>query len=327
MKAMVLHRSGEPLRLELVPDPEPASGQVLIRIEACGVCRTDLHIVDGDLRHAKLPLIPGHEIVGRVVRTGFGVTGFEPGVRVGVPWLGSTCGACFYCAGGRENLCDHARFTGYDLDGGYAVLCTADANYCFPIDGLVNAVALAPLLCAGLIGYRSSRMAGDAQRIGIFGFGAAAHLIAQVAMFEKRQVYAFTRPGDIAAQAMARDLGCVWTGGSDEAPSDELDAAIIFAPIGALVPAALKRVRKGGIVVCGGIHMSTIPAFEYELIWGERSICSVANLTRQDAIEFLKLASRVPVVAQTIAFPLHETNAALSRLRAGTITGASVLVP
>ncbi len=327
MRAMVLHRPGEKLRLETVPDPEPAPNELLIRVEACGVCRTDLHIADGDLKKPKLPLIPGHEIVGRVVRAGFGVTGFAPGMRVGVPWLGSTCGECDYCENQNENLCDAARFTGYDLDGGYAEFCTADSRYCFPLDEAASAAGLAPLLCAGLIGYRALRLAGDAERIGIYGFGAAAHLITQVALFEERIVYAFTRPGDVMAQIMARELGCEWASGSDEAPPEELDAAIIFAPVGSLVPVALKAVRKGGTVVCGGIHMSTIPAFEYELLWGERVLRSVANLTRQDASEFLELARTVPVVAQTTVFPLHEANEALDRLRAGTIAGAAVLVP
>jgi propanol-preferring alcohol dehydrogenase len=327
MKAMVLHRAGEALRHEDVPDPEPAPGQILIRVEACGVCRTDLHIVDGDLKHPKLPLIPGHEVVGRVVRSGAGVAGFSPGMRVGVPWLGSTCGACDYCEEGRENLCDFAAFTGYDINGGYAEYCTADARYCFPLDGDSDAPSLAPLMCAGLIGYRSLRLAGEAGRIGIYGFGAAAHLLAQVASFDNRDVYAFTRPGDHAAQALALSLDCSWAGGSDEAPPEPMDAAIIFAPVGALVPQALKHVRKGGSVVCGGIHMSAIPSFDYELLWGERSIRSVANLTRQDAVEFLELARRVPIVPQTTVFPLKEANIALTQLRDGNISGAAVLVP
>ncbi len=326
MRAMVLHRPGEKLKLEIVPDPEPAPNELLIRVEACGVCRTDLHIADGDLNKGKLPLILGHEIVGRVVRVGFGVTGFSPGMRVGVPWLGSTCGQCDYCEDQRENLCDDARFTGYDRDGGYAEFCTADSRYCFPLDENATAASLAPLLCAGLIGYRALRLAGDAERIGIYGFGAAAHLITQVALFEERIVYAFTRTGDVMTQIMARELGCEWTSGSDDMPPDELDAAIIFAPVGSLVPVALKAVRKGGTVVCGGIHMSTIPAFEYELIWGERVLRSVANLTRQDATEFLELARTIPVVAQTTVFPLEAANDALDRLRAGSITGAAVIV-
>ncbi len=327
MRAMVLHRLGEKLQLENVPDPEPTANQILIAIEACGVCRTDLHIVDGDLTLPKFPLIPGHEIVGRIVRIGRDVAGFNTGMRVGVPWLGSTCGNCKYCGIGRENLCDNARFTGYTLDGGYAELCVADANYCFPMDEGAAPESLAPLLCAGLIGYRALRIAGNARRIGIYGFGAAAHLIAQVAIFEGRVVYAFTRPGDVDAQIMARKLGCRWASGSDEAAPELLDAAIIFAPVGSLVPLALKAVCKGGTVVCGGIHMSTIPAFEYELLWGERALRSVANLTRQDAVEFLELARKVPVVPQTTVFGLREANVALDRLRKGSISGAAVLVP
>jgi alcohol dehydrogenase, propanol-preferring len=324
---MVLHRPGEKLQLENVPDPEPSANQILIAVEACGVCRTDLHVIDGDLTNPKLPLIPGHEIVGRIVRIGEAVAGFTTGMRVGVPWLGHTCGVCRYCGIGRENLCDYAQFTGYTLNGGYAELCVADANYCFPLDEDAAAEGLAPLLCAGLIGYRALRLAGSAKRIGIYGFGAAAHLIAQVAIFEKRTVYAFTRPGDVAAQNLARELGCEWASGSDDISTELLDAAIIFAPLGSLVPIALKAVRKGGTVVCGGIHMSTIPAFEYELLWGERTLCSVANLTRQDAVEFIDLARRVPVVAQTTVFPFHEANVALDRLRKGYISGAAVLVP
>jgi alcohol dehydrogenase, propanol-preferring len=324
---MVLHAVGTPLILERLPDPVPSRGQLQIRVEACGICRTDLHIVDGDLRSPKLPLILGHEIIGRVACIGSGVTGFAIGQRVGVPWLGSTCGACTYCSAQQENLCDQAQFTGYNIDGGYAELCVAEASYCFPVSDGSSAAEMAPFLCAGLIGYRSLRMAGDAQRIGIFGFGAAAHLITQVAVSEKRQVYAFTRAGDDKAQAMARELGCVWASDSDDLPPDSLDAAIIFAPVGALVPAALKSIRKAGTVICGGIHMSIIPAFEYELLWGERSIKSVANLTRRDAIEFLELAASIPVSAQITVFPLRQVNEALIRLRAGTITGAAVLVP
>jgi propanol-preferring alcohol dehydrogenase len=301
--------------------------QILIAVEACGVCRTDLHIVDGELTQPKLPLVPGHEIVGRVVRVGDGVTGFTTGMRVGVPWLGSTCGICDFCRIDRENLCDKARFTGYTFDGGYAELCIADANYCFPIDEGAAPESLAPLLCAGLIGYRALRLAGNARRIGIYGFGAAAHLIAQAAVFEGRDVYAFTRPGDADAQIMARELGCKWASGSDDAAPELLDAAIIFAPVGSLIPLALKAVRKGGIVVCGGIHMSMIPAFEYELLWGERTLCSVANLTRQDAVEFIELARTIPIVAKTTVFPLHKANDVLDRLRSGSISGAAVLIP
>lgn len=326
MRAMVLHRAGEQLRYETVADPEPAPGQVLIHVEACGVCRTDLHILDGELTRPKLPLIPGHEIVGRVVRAGAGVSGLEPGQRVGIPWLGSTCGACDYCIEGRENLCDFAAFTGYDINGGYAEYCAADARYCFALDEGTNAAMQAPLLCAGLIGYRALKQAGEAGSIGIFGFGAAAHLMAQVANFDNRDVYAFTRPGDIAAQALAMSLDCAWAGGADEDPPELLDAAIIFAPLGELVPKALSAVRKGGTVVCGGIHMSTIPAFDYSLLWGERVIRSVANLTRQDATEFLILARTIPVVAETTVFPLADANIAISQLRAGSISGAAVLV-
>lgn len=327
MRAMVLHCAGEKLQLENVPDPEPGAGQILIAVEACGVCRTDLHIIDGELTKPKLPLVPGHEIVGRIVRVGDGVTGFTTGMRVGVPWLGSTCGICDFCRIDRENLCDNARFTGYTLDGGYAELCVADANYCFPMDEGAAPESLAPLLCAGLIGYRALRLAGNARRIGIYGFGAAAHLVAQAAVFEGRDVYAFTRPGDRDAQIMAHELGSKWASGSDDAAPDLLDAAIIFAPVGSLIPLALKAVRKGGIVVCGGIHMSAIPAFEYDLLWGERTLCSVANLTRQDAVEFIELARTVPVVAKTTVFPLHEANDVLDRLRSGNITGAAVLIP
>ena len=327
MRAMVLHRLGEKLQLENVPDPEPGAGQILIAVEACGVCRTGLHIVDGELTQPKLPLIPGHEIVGRVVGVGSGVTGFTAGMRVGVPWLGWTCGICNFCRMDRENLCDSACFTGYTLDGGYAELCVADANYCFPMDDGAAPESLAPLLCAGLIGYRALRLAGNARRIGIYGFGAAAHLIAQAAVFEGRDVYAFTRPGDADAQVLARELGCKWASGSDDAAPELLDAAIIFAPVGSLVPLALKAVRKGGTVVCGGIHMSMIPAFEYELLWGERTLCSVANLRRQDAVEFIELARTIPVLAKTTVFPLHEANDVLNTLRSGKITGAAVLIP
>lgn len=324
---MVLRKPGEALRDEDVAMPKIAPGQVLIEVEACGVCRTDLHIIDGDLAQPQLPLIPGHEVIGRLRAIGPGVTSFKVGMRVGVPWLGATCGHCAYCEEGRENLCDLARFTGYTIDGGYAEYCRADARYCFPLAETANAAALAPLMCAGLIGYRSLRMAGEAERLAIYGFGAAAHLIAQLAIFEEREVYALTRPGDHLAQSLARDLGCIWAGGSDEGPPVPVDAAIIFAPVGELVPAALKAVRKGGAVICGGIHMSAIPSFGYDLLWGERSICSVANLTRQDAVEFLDIAGRVPIVARVTEFALKDANEALARLRAGQITGAAVLVP
>lgn len=326
MRAMIMEHPGKPLRLADVPDPRPGPGQLLIRIEACGVCRTDLHILDGDLASPKLPLIPGHEIVGRVIAMSAGVTGFTVGMRVGVPWLGSTCGGCSYCMEQRENLCDHAAFTGYDLDGGYAEYCTADARYCFPLDPDADPALLAPLMCAGLIGYRALRLAGEAGVIGIYGFGAAAHLLTQVAVFEGRAVLAFTRPGDRAAQRLALALGCTWAGGSDEQPPQQMDAAIIFAPVGSLVPAALRAVRKGGTVVCGGIHMSPIPSLAYDLLWGERVIRSVANLTRDDGEQFLELARRIPVTPTVTCFPLEEANVALGRLKDGSLTGAAVLV-
>ena len=327
MKAMLLDAPGAALRLAEVPRPEPAAGEVRVRVAACGVCRTDLHVADGDLKHPKLPIIPGHEIVGRVDKLGPGVTRFAVGDRVGIPWLGRTCGACPYCRAGRENLCDAPGFTGYQIDGGYAEYAVADAAYCFPLPEGLGDVAAAPLLCAGLIGYRALTMAGRCERLGIYGFGAAAHIVAQVARHEGTATYAFTRPDDTPAQAFARELGCVWAGGSDEAPPAPLDAAIIFAPVGPLVPAALAAVRKGGTVVLGGIHMSDIPAMPYDLLWGERVVRSVANLTRQDAIDFLALAPRVPVVTHTTPMPLAEANAALDRLRRGDLTGALVLVP
>lgn len=327
MRAMVLQLPGAPLRLETTSDPAPGPGQILVRVEACGVCRTDLHIIDGDLKDPKLPLIPGHEIVGRVVRWGAGVNGFKVDMRVGVPWLGSTCGSCSYCLDEQENLCDFAAFTGYDLNGGYAEYCTADARYCFPLDPDADPALLAPLMCAGLIGYRALRLAGEAGLIGIYGFGAAAHLLAQVAAFDNRDIYAFTRPGDADAQKLALSLGCSWAGSSEEAPPELMDAAIIFAPDGALIPQALKSVRKGGTVVCGGIHMSQIPAFDYELLWGERCIRSVANLTREDGEDFLALAQRIPVRPTVTRFPLSEANEALARLRSGSISGAAVLIP
>lgn len=327
MKAMLLDAPGTPLRLAEIPRREPGRGEVQIRVAACGVCRTDLHVADGDLIEPKLPIVPGHEIVGRVEKLGAGVTRFALGDRVGIPWLGHTCGACAYCREGRENLCDAPGFTGYQIDGGYAEYAVADADYCFPIpDGLTD-VEAAPLLCAGLIGYRALKMAGPCRTLGIYGFGAAAHIVAQVARFEGIACYAFTRPGDTAAQSFARKLGCIWAGASDERPPVPLDAAIIFAPVGPLVPLALAAVRKGGVVVLGGIHMSEIPAMPYDLLWGERVVRSVANLTRQDAVEFLALAPRVPVVTHTTPMPLSEANAALARLRAGELTGTLVLVP
>ena len=328
MKAMVLSRIGAQLEPVRRPDPEPGPGQLLIRVTACGVCRTELHLMDGELPDPVLPIVPGHEIVGRVVQLSPGVGDFSVGDRVGVPWLGHTCGQCGFCLSHAENLCDKPGFTGYQIDGGYADMTVADARYCFPIDGDYSDAHAAPLLCAGLIGHRSLVMTGmDAKRLGIYGFGAAAHIVAQVARYQEREVYAFTRPGDEAAQAFARDLGAAWAGGSNELPPSELDAAIIFAPVGALVPQALKAVRKGGIVVCGGIHMSDIPSFPYALLWGERMVRSVANLTRQDAIDFLELAPLVPVETSVETFPLEEANAALDALRAGRLSGAAVLVP
>jgi propanol-preferring alcohol dehydrogenase len=295
-------------------------------VEACGICRTDLHVLDAELPSPKLPLVPGHQVVGRVDALGTGVTGVQLGQRVGVPWLGWTCGECAYCAGGSENLCDLARFTGYDLDGGFADYALADVRYVFAV-GEGDAVSTAPLLCAGLIGYRTLRFAGDAERIGIYGFGAAAHIVAQVCAWQGRRVYAFTRPGDLAAQQFAAGLGAVWTGGADEQPPELLDAALLFAPVGATLPAALRAVRKGGAVVCGGIHMSDIPSFPYSLLWGERSIRSVANLTRADGEEFLALAPRIPVRTVTTTYPLAEAQRALDDLRAGRLQGAGVVVP
>ncbi len=325
MRAMLLEKIGEPLVLRDVPVARPGPGQMLVRVGACAICRTDLHVVDGELTSAKLPLIPGHEIVGRVEEIGSGVEHFAMGDRVGIPWLGWTCGACDYCRRGMENLCDRAQFTGYTIDGGYAEFTVTDARFCFPLPDEFDDVAVAPLLCAGLIGYRSLRKAGDARRIGIYGFGAAAHIVAQVAQFEGREIYAFTRSGDAAAQAFAKKLGASWTGGSEEVPPEPLDAAIIFAPVGALVPAALRAVRKGGCVVCGGIHMSDIPSFPYRDLWEERLICSVANLSRRDGTEFLALAPKVRVRTETIPFALEDANEALAKLRAGRLTGAAVL--
>jgi len=325
MRAMVLYQPGQPLRPTELPDPRPGPGQVLVRVRACAVCRTDLHVVDGELTHPQLPLVPGHEIVGEVLALGAGVERFTPGDRVGVPWLGWTCGECRYCRAGQENLCDFARFTGYDIDGGYAELTVSDARFTFPVPAGYGDVEAAPLLCAGLIGYRTLRMAGDAATLGIYGFGAAAHILAQVARFEGRRIFAFTRPGDQDAQRFALQLGAEWAGDSDTLPPEPLDAALLFAPVGALVPAALRAVRKGGVVVCGGIHMSDIPAFPYELLWGERVVRSVANLTRHDAEEFLALAPRVPVTSEVTAFPLDQANEALAALRAGRLRGAAVL--
>jgi len=328
MRAMLFEGTGKPLRPEGEAEtPTPGPGQVAIRIGACGVCRTDLHIVDGELDRPKLPLIPGHEIVGTVDQLGAGVSRLKPGDRVGVPWLGWTCGHCAYCRSGRENLCETARFTGYQIDGGYAERAVADARFCFPIPAGYDDVAAAPLLCAGLIGYRAWRLAGDAERLGLYGFGAAAHIAIQVARHRGQKVYAFTKPGDTAGQDFARGLGAVWAGGSDQRPPEPLDAALIFAPVGALVPAALAATAKGGTVVCAGIHMSDIPSFPYHLLWQERVIRSVANLTRADGEAFLALAPQVPVRTTTQAFPLAEANEALRRLRTGAIEGAAVLVP
>ena len=327
MKAMQLAAPRTALKLVDLPTPRPGRGQLLIRIRACGVCRTDLHVVDGDLTQGKMPIIPGHEIVGSVVEKGAGVERFSIGERVGVPWLGATCGACRYCASGRENLCDAARFTGYHLDGGYAEYTVADQRYCFAIPKEYGDAAAAPLLCAGLIGYRSLAMAGDAARLGIYGFGAAAHIVAQVARHQGRRIFAFTRPGDADGQRFARELGAEWTGDSDAKPPEELDAAILFAPVGSLVPAALRATAKGGTVVCAGIHMSDIPAFSYDILWGERVVRSVANLTRRDGEEFLALAPRVPVKTSVEVLKLGQANDALARLREGRITGAAVLVP
>jgi propanol-preferring alcohol dehydrogenase len=319
-------KAGAPLQLRHCDAPEPGPGQILLQVCACGVCRTDLHIVDGELRHPKPHVVPGHEIVGRVLEVGQGVERFAPGQRVGVPWLGWTCGECAYCRSGRENLCEKARFTGYQIDGGYAEQTVADARYCFPIPERFSDTEAAPLLCAGLIGYRTLRAGGDARRLGIYGFGAAAHIAAQVARYEGREVYAFTRPGDRPAQDFARSITGGWVGGSDELPPEPLDAALIFAPVGALVPIALRALAPGGVVVCGGIHMSEIPAFPYEILWKERSIRSVANLTRRDAEEFLPLAAKIPVVTTTQPYRLEDANTALADLRAGRLEGAAVLV-
>jgi propanol-preferring alcohol dehydrogenase len=328
MRAMVLYESGQPLLYEEVRRPEPKPGQVLIKVHACGVCRMDLHVVDGELPHPALPLIPGHQIVGTVVETGTAVTSLHAGQRIGVPWLGYTCGVCRYCVSGHENLCDNARFTGYDFDGGFAEYAVADARYCFSIPGDYPDVEAAPLLCAGLIGYRSLRMAGEAgvaPRIGLYGFGAAAHIIVQVARFQGREVYAFTRTGDVAGQDYARSLGAVWSGSSSELPPVLLDAAIIFAPTGELVPAALRATAKGGSVVCAGIHMSDIPAFTYEILWGERQLRSVANLTRRDGEEFLQLAPEIPIHTDVRRYRLADANQALDDLRHGRFRGAAVL--
>ena len=323
---MVLKKPGEPLEETDLPIPQPGPGQVLVRIRACAVCRTDLHVADGELTEPKLPLVLGHEIVGEVVQSGAGADHHAGGQRVGIPWLGWSCGECVFCRSSRENLCGKARFTGYTMDGGYAEYAVADERYCFPLPDSYSDVEAAPLLCAGLIGYRSLLKAGDAERLGIYGFGAAAHIVAQVAVHQGRRVYAFTRPGDDSGQHFARDLGAVWAGPSDQLPPEELGAALVFAPVGELVPQALKALSRGGTVVCGGIHMSDIPSFPYQLLWGERTIVSVANLTRRDAREFLELAPRVPVKTEVQTFPLTRCNEAMAQLRKGKIQGAAVLV-
>lgn len=327
MRAMLLDAPRTPLREAEIPTPEPGPGQLLLRVRACGVCRTDLHVVDGELPDPKRPLVPGHEVVGEVVRAGAGASRFRPGDRVGVPWLGWTCGECRFCTSGRENLCVRARFTGYTLDGGYAEAMVADERYAFPLPSFFDDATAAPLLCAGLIGYRSLVMTGDAKRLGLYGFGAAAHLVAQVARTQGRRVFAFTRPGDRAAQEFARGLGAEWAGSSEELPPEPLDAAILFAPVGALVPRALLAVDRGGVVVCGGIRMSDIPAIPYERLWGERVVRSVANLTRRDGDEFLALATRAKLHPETHPYPLARANEALEDLRRGRYTGAAVLLP
>jgi len=325
MRVMLLDKPRQPLRLAAVAVPTPGAGQILIRVHACAVCRTDLHVVDGELDQPKLPLVPGHEIVGSVAAMGADVERFRIGDRVGVPWLGWTCGICDFCRSGQENLCAQARFTGYQIDGGYGDYTLADQRFCFALPGGYTDMEAAPLLCAGLIGYRSLRKAGEARRLGLYGFGAAAHIIAQVARWQGRAVFAFTSPGDTEAQTFARELGAVWTGGSDRTPPERLDAAIIFAPVGPLVPAALRAVERGGTVVCAGIHMSPIPSFSYDILWGERVLRSVANLTRRDAEEFLELAPKIPVKSRPLPYPLEQANVALDDLRAGRLQGAAVL--
>jgi len=326
MHAMVLERPGELLKARKLPLPVAADGELLLKVQACGICRTDLHVVDGELTEPHLPLVPGHQIVGVVESVGKGVHGFHPGDLVGVPWLGGTCGECKYCLSGRENLCDLAVFTGYQRNGGFAEYCTANAGFCFMVPEGYPATQAAPLLCAGLIGYRSLRLAGAGKKVGLYGFGAAAHIVTQVALWEGRELYAFTREGDGDGQRFAREMGACWAGGASERPPVDLDAAIIFAPAGELVPAALRAVRKGGQVVCGGIHMSAIPSFPYDILWGERSLVSVANLTRQDGEEFLALAPRIPVRTEVTGFPLCQANEALAALREGLLEGAGVLV-
>jgi alcohol dehydrogenase, propanol-preferring len=327
MRAMVINRPGEALKKVEQPIPDPGSGQIRLRVAACGVCRTDLHVIDGELPQCRYPIVPGHEIVGYVDRVGNDVRSFEPGERVGVPWLGATCGRCRYCLAGEENLCDEARFTGCQIDGGYQDYTIADARFCFRLPEKYSDIEAAPLLCAGLIGHRAHRMAGDAKSIGIYGFGAAAHIMAQVARYQGRRIFAFTRPGDSAAQDFARTLGAEWAGGSDEPAPEPLDAAILFAPIGALIPAGLRAVRKGGSVIAAGIHMSDIPAFPYEIFWGERMVKSVANLTRADGDDFMRIAAEVPIEVNAVPYELIRANEALDGLRKGAFTGAAVLVP
>ena len=327
MHAMVLKKIGAALEWTELADPQPGSGEIRVKVAACGVCRTDLHVVDGELPNPKIPIIPGHEIVGRIDLLGAGVEGLKIGERVGIPWLGHTCGICPYCLDHRENLCDHPLFTGFTRNGGFATMVVADARFAFPLGETGNDVSLAPLLCAGLIGWRSLVIAGDGKKIGLYGFGAAAHIIAQVAKWQGRSVFAFTRPGDLSTQAFARSLGASWAGGSDELPPEQLNAAIIFATVGDLVPLALKAVRKGGRVVCAGIHMSDIPSFPYQLLWEERQLVSVANLTRQDGIDFLQLVPQMNIVTKTTSYPLTQANQALADLRAGRFEGAAVLVP
>jgi propanol-preferring alcohol dehydrogenase len=327
MHAMVLKKLGTPLEWTELADRQPGQGQIRVKVAACGVCRTDLHVVDGELPDPIVPIIPGHEIVGRIDAIGPGVEGLAVGERVGIPWLGHTCGVCPYCRGHRENLCDRPIFTGYTRDGGYATATIADARFAFPLGETGDDVSLAPLLCAGLIGWRSLVISGDGKRLGLYGFGAAAHILAQVAIWQGRSVFAFTRPGDFATQAFARGLGATWAGGSDETAPEPLDAAIIFATVGDLVPTALKAVRKGGRVVCAGIHMSNIPGFPYRLLWEERQLVSVANLTRQDGLDFLGLAPRIGIVTKTTSYALAQANQALADLRAGRFEGAAVLVP
>ena len=327
MQAMVLKKLKTPLEWTTLPDRQPGPGQIRVKVTACGVCRTDLHVVDGELPDPQTPIIPGHEIVGRIDAIGTGVEGLTMGERVGIPWLGHTCGLCPYCRMHRENLCDHPVFTGYTRDGGFATATIADARFAFPLGEADSDVSLAPLLCAGLIGWRSLAIAGDGQKLGLYGFGAAAHIVAQVAIWQGRSVFAFTRPGDVATQAFANSLGIAWAGGSDEPPPEQLDAAIIFATVGDLVPLALKAIRKGGRVVCAGIHMSDIPRFPYELLWEERQLLSVANLTRQDGVDFLRKAPEMGIVTHTTSYPLKNANQALADLRAGRFNGAAVLVP